>query len=274
MKDDLTADLHIHTCYSDGSLTPEQVVDLACEAGLGAVSVTDHDCVEGVRPAMSAAKAKGIEVIPGVEISCEISGQEIHLLGYFIDLDDDVLNAKLAVMKENRLERMRGMIKLLNGIGIKVSEKDIAELSPVGIIGRMHIAYFLANNRYVRTVQDAFDKYLSSGKPCHVKYKRFTHDEAIEMVVSSGGVPVIAHPLSPNIEKFIPDLVKSGVRGIEAYHPKHNPKDTLKFIEIAESNGLITTGGSDCHGGPVNTTIGKVRATAGMVEAIRSLSGS
>ncbi len=264
------ADLHVHTTFSDGCLTPGEVVDKALEIGLGAVAITDHDCVEGVLPAMEAARGKDIEVVPGVEISAASGDFEVHVLGYFIDVQDPRLADTLGKMKRNRIERLRNIIHLLRKEGMDVDESKVLGEITQGTVGRMHIARMMVESGFVRNIHDAFENYLGDGKPCGLRHVRLDFTRAIEMIRDSGGVPVIAHPGTMGNDDHFQDYVAAGLRGVEASHTKHRSGETDRYMEAASKYGLIVTAGSDCHGaGPGKILMGKVTSDISTVDLLR-----
>lgn len=254
MKEKL-ADLHVHTYYSDGLFSPEKVVEISLKLGLSAVSITDHDCVEGIEAAVRAASGTDLEIIPGIELSSVIKDREVHILGYFIDKEEPVLVSRLGRMKENRLGRMKEIISCLNKNNVDISEEEVFEASRGGTIGRYHLACIMAQKGLIRTPQEAFDKYIGDGKSCVVKHKRLEYEKAIKMITKAGGVPVLAHPGTPNVDKYIPAFIAAGIRGIEVYHSKHSRREIDKYLSIADKNGLLITGGSDCHGSDSGNTL-------------------
>ena len=264
------ADLHVHTTFSDGCLTPREVVDRALEIGLGAVAITDHDCVEGVLPAIEAARGKDIEVVPGVEISAASGDQEVHVLGYFVDVHDCRLKDNLKRMKRNRIERLRNIIHLLRERGMDMDESSLLGNIAQGTVGRMHIARMMVKNGFVRNIHDAFENYLGDGKPCGLRHVRLDIAGAIAMIMDSGGVPVIAHPGTMGDDGHFEGYVSAGLRGVEASHTKHRPGEADRYMEVAGKFGLIVTAGSDCHGaGPGKMLMGKVTTDIGTVDRLR-----
>lgn len=242
------ADLHIHTIFSDGSLTPLDIVKLASQKGLYSISITDHDTVDGIKPAMDNGKVFDIIVIPGIEISCQFHNEEIHLLGYFIDFQNQELLQMLNMFKESRESRGKKIVEKLNNLGLYISLEEVIEIAGDGVVGRPHIAKALVNNNYVTSIQEAFDKYLDNDKPAYVDRYRPTLKQGIEIIHNSGGAAVIAHPgLIKNTNAII-EAIKYGVDGIEAIHSKHSTEEVLKYSKIARENDLVITGGTDFHG--------------------------
>jgi len=265
------ADLHVHTNYSDGTFSPEKVVETALGLGLKVIAITDHDCVEGVTPSIEAASGKDLEVIPGIEISAAIGDKEIHVLGYFIDWHEPSLVNKLEVMKENRKNRMVRMVELLQGEGLDIDKEEVFSTVAEGTIGRPHIAHVLKAKGLVHTIQEAFNRYLADGRSCFVKHVRLEYYEAIEMILKSGGVPVIGHPGISNIEEYMPDIISAGIKGIEVFHADHAASDSDRYLRMAQENSLIVTGGSDCHGSKKGKVLmGSVSVGPDVVEALRA----
>ena len=263
-------DLHVHTIYSDGTFTPEEVVRRAVELNLKAVAITDHDCIDGISHAISASEGTDLEVIPGVEISCSKDDTEIHVLGYFIDWRNASLVELFRKMKDNRVERMRRTVQRLNEVGLNIDIDKVLESAPEGTIGRLHLARLMHEEGFVRSTNEAFDKYIGDGKPCHVRHKRLDYTKAIGMVRAAGGVPVLAHPGTMGEDGFIPEYVKAGLRGIEVYHSEHQSPESNKYLEKARKYGLIVTGGSDCHGFKKGRVlIGRVIVGHDVVEKLR-----
>lgn len=242
------ADLHVHTTFSDGQYTPEIVVQKALEKGLSAIAITDHDCVDGVGPAIKAARGTGLEIVPGIEISSGAKDTDIHILGYFIDHKCPLLLKKLSGMRERRVARMAEMLRRLEEKGIKIDEKKVFAAVSEGTVGRLHLARVMVDEGITVTTREAFDKYIGDGRPFHVKHERLEYDAAIHIIRKAGGVPVLAHPGNMGNDENIPMYKKAGLMGIEVYHTEHRSSTVKKYRVIAEENGLIMTGGSDCHG--------------------------
>lgn len=268
------ADLHVHTTFSDGMLTPGEVVNLAREMGMSAIAITDHDCIEGVAPAMDAALGTELEIVPGVEISAAIRDDEIHILGYFVDWREGPLVETLRKVKINRVKRMKKIIALLAETGIRVDGDKVFGTMPEGTVGRLHLARIMVEDGLVRNVREAFDRYIGDGKICGVRHDRIDFTRVIKIIRDSGGVPVIAHPATMGRDEYLPDYIKAGLRGMEVFHVKHRASVNKKYLDLAEKYGLIVTGGSDCHGmGPDKILLGKVTVGREVVEKLREESG-
>ncbi len=264
-------DLHVHTTYSDGIFSPEEVVRVAGRLGLRAIGITDHDCLDGISPCIEAAKGSVLEIIPGVEISAMKDDNDIHILGYFIDWRGSVLLTKLGRIRENRIERMKKMVDLLGRHGVAVSMEKVFEGSKYGTVGRLHLARIMVEENVVRNTKEAFDRYIGDGKPCHVEHRRLDYTDAINMIREAGGVPVLAHPGSMGRDEDIPSYIEAGLRGIEAVHTRHRSSERDMYHVLAKKYGLIATGGSDCHGmiEKDGILIGKVKVDYEKVEALR-----
>ena len=242
------ADLHVHTNLSDGTFTPQEVIEYAVKLRLSAIAITDHDSVEGVGPALAAAKAKGIEVIPGIEFTTEFQGCEAHILGFFINYKKKWLSDELRLLRSLREKRMIYMLECLKEKGIELKLDEVKSVSGEGSIGRLHLAKLLRQKGYTKSTKEAFDKYIGNGKPCYAKGSRISPMDAIAMIVKAGGVAALAHPFTMGEDSFIPKFVKAGLKGIEVYHSDHAIAAVNHYKKIALEFGLIMTGGSDCHG--------------------------
>ncbi len=252
----LHIDLHIHSTFSDGNFTPEEIVNHAKNAGLAAISITDHDNTDGTPSAITAGKELGVEVVPGVELSVEPESpqdEEIHILGYYVDWKDESFQQKLRHFRKARRERAHHILENLARLGIKIDPQQLFEVAGKGSVGRMHVAKVLRDEGFVNYVQEAFDLYLAYGKPAYVPKLRLSSQEAITLISGIGGISVIAHPIYGGSSREIIQKLKSlGLDGIEVYYPNHKPEDVKKFGSWANEFGLLVTGGSDCHGGTVN----------------------
>ncbi len=270
--------LHAHTTASDGSLSPTGLVEAALEAGLAAVGVTDHDTIDGVGEALEAGERLGTRVVPGVEISCELEGGTLHILGYGFDEDHPGLDAGLDRLKQAREDRNPRIIRRLNELGVDITLEQAAERAGGEMIGRPHIAQTLKEIGAVETVQEAFDKYLGSGAKAHFDKFRFPPGEAFEMIRAAGGIPVMAHPYQTRREgDELRDLVErlrgSGLEGIEVRYSRHTPGQQAFYEELADAFGLVPTGGSDFHGQTkpdisLGTGKGDLEVPAAWLEAI------
>jgi predicted metal-dependent phosphoesterase TrpH len=247
-------DLHVHTTNSDGTLTPGEVVSLAAATGLRAIAITDHDTVAGVGEAQRAGTQVGLEVVSGVEISAQSDRGILHILGYFVRPDHSELIEVLDTLRQGREERTPKILTKLRGLKLAVSLQEVNEEAAGGVPGRPHIARVLKRKNYVRTLQEAFDRYLKKGAAAYVPKRKLQPDEALRIIKSAGGIPVMAHPYSllgkgaGSLETLIKRFIPLGLRGIEAYYPKHTPEQTELFLELGRKYGLLITGGTDFHG--------------------------
>jgi predicted metal-dependent phosphoesterase TrpH len=246
-KSHMRVDLHAHTNASDGEHSPEELVAIARERGVGVLGIADHDTVAGLERAMVAAAQPGdIEIIPGAELSTDWEKREIHVLAYMLDHRDPAVNALVDKFREGRLGRAQKILAKLDALGVQIELGQVAAIAGDAAIGRPHIARAMVESGQVATVQEAFDKYLASAKPAYVEYESATPFQAVEMIRRVGGVPVLAHPRE--VARIIPDLVKVGLVGIEVYYAEYDEDSRRELSEIARQYGLIKTGGSDFHG--------------------------
>ena len=246
-------DLHLHTRFSDGSLTPVEVVDLAHQAGVTAMAITDHDIVDGIPHALEAAAPLGIEVIPGVEISSRFNEQELHVLGYFFDWQDSTFRDHLAQQRRSRQIRNPRTIERLNALGLALTKEEVNAKAGSGSIGRPHIAQVLVDKGYVRDTREAFDRYLKEGAPAYVPRTLSDTREVIAWIRDAGGVPVLAHPTWTRCQgeplyRLCADLKEAGLLGLEVFYSSHDRRQTSRFLELAKRLDLLVTGGSDFHG--------------------------
>jgi len=241
-------DLHIHSNYSDGTIQPAELVRMAHEIGLGACSITDHDSIEGPREALREGARLGIEVLEGVEFSVCIDDQDIHILGYLIDLDDEELGQQITFLGEARLERAEEIVGRLADSGLEIPLSEVVELSGKGTVGRPHIAKVLVRRGLVSGFQAAFGRYIGEGRPCYVPKTVLPLSRVVTLIENAGGVAVWAHPGNRVRNQLLLDeILDAGVAGLEAYHPNHDPATVSEIESVAKRRGLITTGGSDYH---------------------------
>jgi len=267
----LSADLHVHTHFSDSSSSVQEVVDDALKAGLSCIAITDHDIVEGIPPAIAAARSSSLEIVPGIELSSEHETCDIHILGYFIDYEQGPLLERIDVLLEARMQRMKQMLVNLKAVGIdNIAFEEVCALTRSRAVGRSHLAVLLLQKGWVSNIKSAFEKYLNPGCPGYApKYKQ-TPYEAIELIRSSGGVAVMAHPMLTQKDELIPGFVKAGLKGLEVYYPNCMDTVTEFYERIARKHGLIATGGSDDHGrSKAYTYIGKKTVPYEVVEQLR-----
>ncbi len=244
-------DLHTHSTFSDGSMTPTELVRHAAENGLAAIALTDHDTVSGVEEAIAAGEKYGVEVVPAIEFSVK-SATETHILGYYIDTNSPQMKAVLKEIIEKRIERNVMTAKLLQQLGFDVTLEEAAALAPGGIVGRAHFARVMMNKGYVSSVKEAFEKYLSSSKPAYFGNQKLEAKTAIEIIKSSGGAAFVAHPhlikiSDEDLEKFLIELKSYGLDGLEGYYTDYDEEMQNKFQSMARRLGLSISGGTDFH---------------------------
>ena len=241
-------DLHIHTNYSDGEYPPREVVRRAARAGLSVIAITDHDNILGIDEAIEEGEAIGISVLPGVELSAEDNGNDIHILGYLFDHRNGQLKETLEFFRAERLKRAKTILEKLRELGVFLDIEEVLEEAGHGAVGRPHIAHVLIKKGYVATVREAFESYLGYESPAYVPKFKMTVKDAIDLIKKAGGIPVIAHPgISAPPHKVL-EFIDLGLLGIEVWHPEHD-EDTIAFYSrVADEHGLVKTGGSDYHG--------------------------
>lgn len=265
------ADLHVHTTASDGVLTPAQVVEEAARVGLSAIGISDHDTVAGLEEGMAAGKRLGVEVIPAIELSTDHGLFEIHILGYFFDWHSEKLLETLRMLRDARRERGMKMVEKLNELGVPVTFDRVMEIAGTGSVGRPHVARAIVETGVVTNMNGAFGRYLVKGAPAYIERTMMTPFDAVRVITCAGGVASFAHPSKVNYDNIIPELIKAGLGGIEAFHSDHSANVRRKYHAIARRNGIIATGGSDAHGfdPDARNTIGSVTVPMGIVEELR-----
>jgi hypothetical protein len=247
-------DLHIHTTASDGVMSPSEIVRYAKAKGLQAIAITDHDTIEGLEEGLLEGERIDFEVIPGIEISAEHSPGSMHLLGFFLDIHHPLLNERLGYLQKARAERNPKIVDRLNRLGIELTYEEVLKASGGGQVGRPHFAQVLLEKNYVRSFQEAFERFLKKGAPAYVDKFRFKAKEAIHFINEAKGVAVLAHPNTLNmngyseLENLILRLTEEGLRGIEVYYPEHSVLEVAQYKTLAERYGLLMTGGTDYHG--------------------------
>lgn len=245
----MKADLHVHTTASDGRLEPKEIVSLAIGAGLDVISITDHDTVDGVVPALTAARALSkLTVIPGVEINTDVARGEVHVLGYFIDYTDKNLTETLLKLREARRERAQKIIGKLTDLGMKLEWARVRELAQGGTIGRPHISQALLEKGYVSSEKEAFDKYIGHNGPAYVERYKLLPVDVVKLILSAQGLPVLAHPADiHDLENLVSKLKAAGLVGMEVYYRDYSSDTISKLAQIAKRYSLIPTGGTDYH---------------------------
>lgn len=246
------ADLHMHTIHSDGTLTPSELVRRGKSAGLTTISITDHDHVGGIDEAKAIGEELDVDVIAGVELSAAVDEQDIHILGYFIDTNNQDLLDHLAFFRYERKKRAERIVGKLNDLNVPLKLESVLEQAGNGSVGRPHIANALLDEGLTETYNEAFLKYIGFGKPAYEKKYQVSPEAAIKLISSAGGLSFIAHPGNSLDEKVILELINEGVDGIEVIHPSHSPDRTAYYNGIVNEYFLLASGGSDFHGGKKN----------------------
>lgn len=243
-------DLHTHTVASDGALTPRELVRKAVGHAVRVLAVTDHDSTEGIAEAREeAARHEGVTIVPGLEINCDVEGgAEIHVLGYLVDHEAAWFQDFLRTQREERTKRVRTLAARLAELGMPIDPAEVLALAGEGAPGRPHVAQVMVKHGYVKSVREAFDKYLKSDGPANVPRRRLTPVQAVEIIRRAKGVPVFAHPGLAKRDAMIPELVEAGLQGIETYYAEHSTEQVRAYLELCRRFDLVATGGSDFHG--------------------------
>lgn len=247
-------DLHIHTNYSDGDCSVESVMKMAQNKELRAVSITDHDNIDADAEAHKIGKELGIETINGTELSFEIDGKDVHILGYFIDINNVALKQKLQEMKDARYIRAKKIVHNLNRQGIDLRFETVLNVAGKGAIGRPHIATAMLNEELIYSFKEAFEKYIGYQSPAYVEKLKMAPAEAFKLILDAGGLPILSHPGVTQINERIPQFIRAGLAGLEVYHPEHNSAAKRYYREYCKKHNLVYSGGSDFH----SLTQGKV----------------
>jgi len=270
-------DLHIHSTASDGKFSPEAIVGKAAGLGLKVIALTDHDTVDGIPPALEAVKAfPELKLIPGVEISTDLADGEAHVLGYFIDYTSRELGSALDRFRSSRQRRARGMVERLGALGMDIDWQRVQKIAGDGSIGRPHIARAMLEKGYVTAFKEAFDKYIGHGGLAYVAREKMTPEEAVELILQSHGLPVLAHPFTvSDPEAMIKKLKAVGLVGVETYYKDNTAEQTEAMLNLAEKYGLIATGGTDYHGigDSSEVMLGGVEVPPEAVERLIALAG-
>jgi predicted metal-dependent phosphoesterase TrpH len=269
-ENDRWADLHIHTRKSDGTYTVREVFEKAKFAGLEAIAITDHDTVAAAEEGFALEKETGVKFVPGIELSAIHGTKEVHIVALFIDWKDQEFVKKLTYFQKKRTERAKKIISKLKEHNMDVSFEDLYEFTEnINNAGRLHIAKMLVARNYAKNIKDAFGRFLAEDRPAYVAKAKLTVEEAVQLVRGVNGVSILAHPGLLGADEMIPAWAKLGLNGVEVFHPDHTYEDMNRYMDIANLNGLLVSGGSDCHGASKDyTRIGKIRLPYQFYEAI------
>ena len=242
-------DLHMHSTASDGTLPVEELMKLAASVGLKTISLTDHDTTAALDTAIKVGNELGMEVIPGIELSADDNGNEVHILGYFINYDNEKFQQELEKFRDTRLGRAEAMVKKLGELGMPISYERVLEIAGNAAPQRPHIAEALKEAGYITTISEAFDKYIGNDGPAYVDRARIGTVESVELINGVGGLAVIAHPTYvKNLEKVLPPMVEAGMVGMEIHYGHYDDATVAELLKLADRYDLIATGGSDYHG--------------------------
>lgn len=263
-------DLHLHSKFSDGECSIPCLLEIAQKKGLKAVSITDHDNTDGYPLAYKVGTELGIEVITGTELSSEMNGVDVHILGYFVDINNVALKNKLQEMKEARYVRAKKMVRNLNRQGIDLRFGTVLKIAGEGAIGRPHIATAMLNEELVYSFKEAFEKYIGYDSPAYVEKLKLSPGEVFRLILDAGGIPVLAHPGVTDVDNRIDSFISEGLAGIEVYHSEHNAKAKKFYIDYCRKNKLVVTGGSDFHSQTqTRAVIGEPKVQYSVLEKLR-----
>ena len=272
-----TVDLHLHTTASDGRLSPTQLIDLVVERGLQTIAITDHDTTDGLAEALDAASAfPSLRLIPGIELSTDLTHAEIHLLGYFIDPSDPALQEKLSRYRLGRIDRARIMVEKLRALGIMIEWERVAQLAGDGSVGRPHVALAMVEKGYISRPSDAFEHYLGHNGLAYAEREKLPPEESMRLVTDAGGVAVLAHPAQlPKLDAILEEMKAFGLVGMEVYYAEYSAKSIAKLAKVATRHGLLPCGGSDYHAlGNLNEQLpGELGPPPRVVEELERLAG-
>ena len=255
------ADLHLHSIFSDGTYTPQELIDEAQKVNLSCISVVDHDTVSAIAPLLELSATRDVEVLPGLELTAEYHGLEIHILGYLIDYKNKELLERISVLQQSRIERIYKIIDKLREAGVVLKPETVFNLARFGTVGRLHVARAMVEEGLVHSTAEAFRKYIGDGCPAYVLGFKLSPQEAI---------PVLAHPYTVAEADTLYKMIDYGIMGLEVYYPEHASQLVDFYLNIAEKHRLLVTGGSDCHGlAKASIRIGSVRIPYGLVEKLK-----
>lgn len=246
-------DLHTHTTESDGSFTPEELILEAKRVGLSAIAITDHDSISGIKKAAPIAAEQGIELIPGVELSTDYNGKEVHVVGLYVDIENEYFLSKIKEFKGNRDNRNVIMVENLQKEGFSITMEDLVAENPDCVITRANIARYLYEHGMIPTIQTAFEKYIGDNCKCYVNRFKITPMDGVRLIKEAGGTAILAHPLlyhmsDATLQKMVNEMKEAGLDGIEAIYCTYTPNEERQMKKFAQENQLLVSGGSDFHG--------------------------
>ncbi|MEY8333705.1 PHP domain-containing protein [Lachnospiraceae bacterium 47-T17] len=272
-------DLHVHSNASDGTCTPTQLVAEAKKAGLSAFALTDHDTTDGITEAAAAAEEAGMELIPGVELSTEYEGKEIHVLGLYIDITNESLQKHMEAFRDSRDNRNIYMLEKLRSEGFDITQEALEAMFPDAVITRAHVARYLLDKGYIPDIKTAFCEYIGEGCRCYVDRPKVTPMDAADYILEAGGTPILAHPVMyhmprPQLKRMIAEMKEHALAGIEAVYSENTPADEQDYKALAREEGLLISGGSDFHGANkpairLGSGRGKLHVPYSFLEAIK-----
>lgn len=251
---ELVADLHTHTYYSDGTVSPQELVRLATQTGLKYLAVTDHDNTMAVEECLEAASGTPLEIIPGCELSCIYNGRSMHIIGLFIDWQSEFFQTALKTLQKSREERTPKIIEKFQQHGVEITLEELQKEAGKGVVGRPHFAALLVKKGYVKTIEEAFEKYLKKGRPAYAEKYNFEPKQAIDLIHEAGGLAVLCHPIhvalnqGQTIREVLIDLKNQGLDAVEVQHSDHSFEYQSQLSGWVQELGLLESGGSDFHG--------------------------
>lgn len=253
MTDTRTVDLHVHSSASDGTFTPSALLAEAKKSGLSAIALTDHDTMDGIEEASAAADSLGIELVPGVELSTDYKGREVHVLGFYASPQSRPLQAKLEECRDFRATRNVRMTERLREEGFSITMEQLAEKFPDSVLTRAHIARYLCETGQLPDIRTVFAEYLGEGCRCYIQRPKITPKEAVSLIQNAKGLAVLAHPVlyhltDEELKQLVCEMKDAGMCGIEAVYSENSKEDDIRMQQLADSFGLLVSGGSDFHG--------------------------
>lgn len=246
-------DLHVHSDKSDGSLSPSDLVSYAIKQGVTAFALTDHDTIDGIDEAIKASEGTSVTVIPGIELSTEYEGKDIHIVGLFIDKEEPAFRDKIQEFVYSRILRNKKMCQKLTDHGLPITYEELTDEFPGSVITRAHYAQLLLKKGYIKSLKEAFERYIGDRGPCFIPREKITPEDGVRLILSAKGIPVLAHPLQygmgdERLQRLIDRLKEAGLQAMEAIYCTHSPSDENKMRALAAKNNLLISGGSDFHG--------------------------